>query len=152
MSKQNNSSNPLFPPIWNIPYPKNPFFTGRKKLLDSLAASLRANQPRVLAQPLAISGLGGVGKTQIAIEYAYRYCSDYQAVLWAQADTRAMLISSFVSIAELLNLPEKGAPDQAIIITAVMRWMTTHIDWLLVLDNSDDLGMVKEFIPPAFGG
>lgn len=152
MNEQNNGSNTILPLIWNVPYPVNPFFTGRKELLDSLTTSLRANQPIALTQPLAISGLGGVGKTQIALEYAYRYRSDYQAVLWVQADTRTTLISSLVSIADLLNLPEKGVPDQAIIITAVMRWMTTHRDWLLILDNSDDLSMVKEFIPPTFGG
>ena len=98
--------------IWNIPYPRNPFFTGRTDLLTQLAATLHAGQPIALSQPQAISGLGGIGKTQIAIEYAYQHEQDYQAVLWAQADTRENLTTSFLALASLLNLPEREASEK----------------------------------------
>ena len=89
------------------------------------------------------------GKTQIAIEYAYRHHHDYQAVLWAHAQTRDTLISSYVTIAELLFLPEQAAQDQAITIQAVKNWLQRERDWLLILDNADDLAMVRDFVPPA---
>lgn len=69
------------PSIWNVPYPRNPLFTGREELLTQLATALQADQPTAISQPEAISGLGGIGKTQLALEYAYRFRQNYQAVL-----------------------------------------------------------------------
>ena len=146
------TSSTSLPHIWNIPYPRNPNFTGCENLLTELATSLRTNRTAALAQPRAISGLGGIGKTQIAVEYAYRYHSDYQMELWARAETREALLSSFVTCAQVLNLPEKASPDQAITVNAFIQWMKTHTKWLLILDNSDNLEMVIEFLPPAFEG
>src|SRR3989440_6562691 len=140
------------PPIWNIPYPQNPLFTGRDDLLTKLAATLRAGQPTALSQPHAISGLGGIGKTQLALEHAYRSRQDYQVVLWAQAETREALTSSFQAIAALLGLSEQEAPESARVITAVKDWLRTHTDWLLILDNADDLKLAHEFLPPSVSG
>lgn len=141
-----------FPHIWNIPYPRNPYFTGCEDLLTELAASLKANRTTALAQPRAISGLGGIGKTQMAVEYAYRHHADYRVVLWARAETREALLSSFATCTQLLNLPGKASTDQAIAVNAFIQWMKTHTKWLLILDNSDNLERVKEFLPPIFGG
>jgi tetratricopeptide (TPR) repeat protein len=140
------------PPIWNVPYPRNFYFTGREDLLQHLATSLRGGQTSAVSQPQAMSGLGGIGKTQIALEYAYRYYQDYQAVLWAQADTRENLTSSYLVIATLLNLPEKDEQESARVITAVKVWLQTHKGWLLILDNADDLALAHDFLPPSVGG
>ena len=140
------------PAIWNIPYPRNPYFTGREDLLTRLAAVLRAGQTAGISQPQAVSGLGGVGKTQIALEYAYRYYQDYDAVLWTRADTLEALISGFVTFAELLSLPQKEERDQLKIVQAVKDWLKTHHRWLLILDNADDLSLVQDFLPPAGRG
>jgi tetratricopeptide (TPR) repeat protein len=139
-------------PIWMVPYPRNPFFTGRRALLTQLAETFHTGHPAALLQPQAISGLGGIGKTQIAIEYAYRYRQDYQVVLWVQADTRESLVSGYVAIARLLNLFEKDEQDQMITVKAVVRWLETHAVWLLILDNADDLSLVGEFLPSLFEG
>jgi tetratricopeptide (TPR) repeat protein len=141
-----------FPRIWNIPYPHNWMFTGCEEVLTRLATLLQAGQPTALSQPQAISGLGGIGKTQIVVEYAYRHAQHYQAVLWTRADTSEALISGYNAIAGLLNLPEKGEQDQMITVQAVLRWLTTHTEWLLILDNADDLAIVHEFLPSVFGG
>ncbi len=61
---------PTLPAIWNVPYPQNALFTGREDLLTQLEATLHTGQPTALSQPQAISGLGGIGKTQLALEYA----------------------------------------------------------------------------------
>jgi hypothetical protein len=64
------------PTLWNVPYPRNPFLTGRDDLLTQLSTALRSGEATALTQPQAISGLGGIGKTQLALEYAYRYYTD----------------------------------------------------------------------------
>jgi tetratricopeptide (TPR) repeat protein len=140
------------PRIWNIPYPRNAYFTGREDLLTRLAAALQTGQTTALSQPQAISGLGGIGKTQTALEYAYRCHQHYQAVLWARADTYDALVSAFVAFAELLQLPEKEEKDQLKVVQAVKDWLKTRDRWLLILDNADDLALVKDFLPPAGGG
>ena len=59
-------------PHWSVPSPRNPFFTGREEVLEALHAHLSVDQAVALTQSSALHGLGGVGKTQIALEYAYR--------------------------------------------------------------------------------
>jgi hypothetical protein len=92
-----------------------------------------------------------LGKTQIAVEFAYRYRHDYQFVLWTLSDTRESLVSGYIALAELLKLP-KDVQDQEITIGAVKTWLQTHDSWLLILDNADDLAVVREFVPPDFRG
>ena len=140
------------PAVWNIPYPRNPYFTGREELLHRLAASLRAEARVGISQPQAVHGLGGVGKTQLALEYAYRYHQDYEAVLWTRADTQEALISGFVVFATLLQLPVGEERDQLQIVQLVRHWLSSHTGWLLLLDNADDLALVRDFLPPAGSG
>ncbi|HLZ55694.1 MAG TPA: FxSxx-COOH system tetratricopeptide repeat protein [Ktedonosporobacter sp.] len=141
------------PAIWNIPYPRNPFFLGRDELLTRLHDQLQAGQVMALSQPQAISGLGGIGKTQLAVEYAYRHARNYQAILWVGADTHEALISGFVALAKLLGLPQKNEHDQKVIVQAVKHWLkTTHLEWLLIFDNADDPSLVSEFLRSLLGG
>ncbi len=74
-----------WPLVWNVPYRRNPFFTGREALLTSLHEQLTGKKAVALTQTLAIHGLGGIGKTQTAVEYAYRYQQHYQAVFRVRA-------------------------------------------------------------------
>jgi tetratricopeptide (TPR) repeat protein len=140
------------PKIWNIPYPLNPFFLGRDDELAQLRHYLQAGQAMALSQPQAISGLGGIGKTQLALEYAYRYHQDYQIVLWARAESTEALIASYMTIASLLRLPEREAQEQDITVQAVKSWLQTHQGWLLILDNADELALLPDFLPPTLGG
>ncbi len=138
--------------FWNVPYRRNPYFTGREDLLGRLHALLHAGKAAALTQPQAISGLGGIGKTQTAVEYAYRYRDDYPAVLWASTATRETLIADFVALATLLQLPERDVADQGVVVAAVKRWLASNKDWLLILDNADDLELAAEFMPLASSG
>jgi tetratricopeptide (TPR) repeat protein len=141
-----------FPAIWNIPYPRNPFFLGREKELAQIHQHLHTNQATALSQPQAISGLGGIGKTQLALEFAYRYHQKYQAVLWAFAESLETLISSYLTLASLLQLPEREAKEQEVIVQAVKHWLHTHHGWLLILDNADDLKLLYGFLPSSHQG
>lgn len=140
-------SSPLPLPLWNVPYLRNPFFTGREEILTHLYTVLRSGKAAGLTQPQAISGLGGIGKTQTAVEYAYRYRNNYQAIFWITASTREALSADFVMLATLLDLPEQHEQDQDIVIRAVKRWLTTHTHWLLIVDNVDNLEIVVDFLP-----
>lgn len=146
------TDHPTFPSVWNVPYRRNPFFTGREEILGRLHASLVADHAVALAHPQGINGLGGIGKTQTALEFAYRYAHEYQAVLWLRADSSIALISDFVTLAHLLRLSERDEADQRLIVEAVIRWLRTQTHWLLIFDNADDLGLVEPFIPLASRG
>ena len=121
-------------------------------MLKRLDDALRAGKTAALAQPQAISGLGGIGKTQTAVEYAYRYRDDYEAVLWVRAETDGSINADFVTIANLLNLAEKQEQEQYRIVEAVKRWFQEHSGWLLIFDNADDLVMVRDFLPSGGKG
>jgi transcriptional regulator with XRE-family HTH domain len=139
-------------PLWNVPYHRNPFFTGREEVLLHLHNQLTATSAVALNQTQAISGLGGIGKTQIAIEYAHRYRDDYDGVFWVTAATRETLHSDFVALARLLQLPVQDLPDQQVIVDAVKQWLVRHKQWLLILDNADELDLVAAFLPTGDTG
>ena len=138
--------------IWNIPYQRNPLFTGREDVLKELVEALKAGNTAALAQPQAISDLGGIGKTQTAVEYAYRSRDSYPFVLWVQANTPETLRSNFVALARLLHLPERDAREQQLVVHAVKQWLETHSGWLLIFDNADDLAMVSDYLPEGTQG
>jgi tetratricopeptide (TPR) repeat protein len=138
--------------VWNIPYLRNDYFTGREEILEQLHTRFKANNTTALSQRHAMSGLGGIGKTQIAVQYAYEHHQDYQAVLWARAESYEAFTSSFVEIATLLELPQKDEQDQTIIVQAVKRWLQDNSGWLLILDNADEPAVVREFLPTKFDG
>ncbi|HTD20025.1 MAG TPA: helix-turn-helix domain-containing protein, partial [Ktedonobacteraceae bacterium] len=132
---------------WHLPSPRNPFFTGREDILDTLHQCLSTNQASYV-----LHGLGGIGKTQIAVEYAYRHAQEYTAIFWIGAETPESIASSFLSIATLLGLPEHQESDQGRIAAAVRRWLSTHRQWLLIWDNVEDLDLLSSYLPPARQG
>ncbi|GCE21763.1 DUF7779 domain-containing protein [Dictyobacter kobayashii] len=129
---------------WFVPYQRNAFFTGRDALLTEIHERLQKSGAGSCL--LAITGLGGIGKTQIAIEYAFRYRSDYQAVLWLNADLPETLLESCVELASYLNLPEKGAKDRQATVMAVQHWLKEHPHSLLILDNVDNPAAIQNFL------
>ena len=139
--------------VWNVPYRRNLFFTGREDILTQLRAALTTDTGLVaLSQPQAISGLGGIGKTQTAVEYAYRFRDFYDHIFWVRAESADLLISDFLTLASLLYLPERNEQDQHVVVNAVKCWLDTHENWLLVLDNADQLDILEEFLPSSSKG
>jgi len=125
--------------IWNIPFPRNPFFTARDQELEQLHAQLHQRQTAVVGQTQSISGLGGIGKTQLAVEYAYRHHDEYHYVLWVSAENVETLTFSFAEIARLLDLPEKASQEQEITTQAITRWLQRQRGWLLVYSENNVL-------------
>ena len=124
----------------NLPFASlGPLFIGRDGALDDLRAALTADKGAAVVGR-ALHGLGGVGKTRLAIEYAWRHEADYSALLFVRADDPATLDAGLAALvgAEVLDLPEKEAPQDAIKIEAVLRWLEAHPNWLMILDNVDD--------------
>ena len=140
------------PPVWNVPHRRNPNFSGREQLLDDLREALTSGQPAALTQ--AISGLGGVGKTQLATEYVYRHLGDYAAIMWLSAEDATGLGAAYAGLAsgKLLDLPQQDANDQSEIIQAVRHWLGQHTGWLLVFDNAPDAPALREYLPQGETG
>ena len=132
---------------WNVPYARNPFFTGREEMLASLRERLESSGHAGLTQ--ALSGLGGIGKTHTAIEYAYRYRDEYRAIFWVSADTEITAKESLVDISEILGLVDLDHTDHNRAVAAVKQWCDNNPRWLLIFDNADHPQLIKPFLPLA---
>lgn len=132
----------------NVPYRRNAYFTGRVEVLERLEVALRESG----GQPVAICGMGGMGKTQLALEYIYRHQNAYRAMLWARAESYETLFADFLAIARELGLPEAGDANAQRAVQAVTRWLASEQSWLLVLDNIEEYALMQRFIPPASQG
>ncbi|HEX8201860.1 MAG TPA: FxSxx-COOH system tetratricopeptide repeat protein, partial [Isosphaeraceae bacterium] len=140
------------PSIWMVPRRPDPDFVGRAAELAALEGALAASGRSALTQPASVHGLGGVGKTLLAVEYAHRHASDYDAVFWLAAENPTTLAPAFAELARALSLPETGEPDQNVRIAAVLRWLEAHSRWLLVLDNAERREDVEPFLPRRHAG
>ena len=141
----------------NLPFASlGDLFKGRDKALDDLRASL-ASAKGAAVTGRALHGLGGIGKTRLAIEYAWAHEKDYSALLFVRADDPATLEGNLAALAgpDVLDLPEKEAKEDAAKIAAVLGWLEAHPTWLLILDNVDDekaVAAAKNLMPRLKGG
>jgi tetratricopeptide (TPR) repeat protein len=123
------------PPVWNLPFRRNSAFTGREQALTGLAEQLGRDAAAAVTQ--ALQGVGGVGKTALAVEYAYRYRSQFDTVWWVRTEQPATLVGDYAGLGGALQLPGADQADQQLAALAVQRWLEEHDRWLLVLDNAD---------------
>lgn len=135
-------------PYWLVPLARNPYFTGRQDILETLHRQLGGNQ-LIAPQVTALFGLGGIGKTQVALEYAYRHALEYSAVFWITAETVESITTSMLAIADVLHLPGRTDQDQHQVVVAVQHWFATHQGWLLIWDNIEDFEMLSHFLLPT---
>jgi hypothetical protein len=131
-----HESPPQIPPaptpaagIWGGVPARNPAFTGRAELLGALRGALASAGP-VAVQ--ALRGMGGVGKTQIAIEYAHRFSAEYEVVWWLNAENATLLGEQFASLAVELGCSDPTAPLDAV-RPAVLG--VDHLDTLVSANN-----------------
>jgi tetratricopeptide (TPR) repeat protein len=135
--------------IWHVPFDGSPHFTGRDQILASLHASLRKTDP--LSRTQALVGMAGVGKTQIALEYALRHRRDYPLVWWLRADSESSLIHDCNLLTHELfpGAPERN-PEAA--RAAVRAELERRSDWLLIFDGGSDPTAVAAYLPPRHRG
>jgi tetratricopeptide (TPR) repeat protein len=140
------------PTVWgNVPQ-RNKNFTGREELLDQLRDQVTGDVAAVLAH--ALHGMGGVGKTQLAVEYAYRFRSEYDLVWWVPADQLPLIRSSLAALAPRLGLEEvtPGRVEDAVrAVLDALRRGEPYEQWLLIFDNADQPEDVREFLPDGPG-
>lgn len=140
------------PDVWGKVPQRNKNFTGRDDLLEQLRKGVTAEVTAVV--PHALHGLGGVGKTQIAIEYAYRYRSAYDLVWWVPADQPMLVRSSLAGLAPYLGLPSAattGIEDAATAVLDALRRGEPYDKWLLIFDNADQPEDLNEIVPRGPG-
>ena len=149
--------------LWTVPYMRNPHFTGRDDLLEQLALRLSFENQRdattrrvTLNQPQAVKGLGGIGKTQIAAEYAYRVREQtpHAHILWISAASEEAIMNSFATLAEWLpSVKIRAEKDLHTLVATIIRWFEQCPDhWLLIFDNADDLSFVQQYFPKQGNG
>ena len=144
-----SSRDPL--PFWNVPA-RNEFFTGREDLLEELEARLKANSAAALTQRQTITGLGGIGKTQIAIEYCHRYRSAFEGgVFWLDASSPESLLVGYAALAVDLGKVGRDVPAEDA-ARAFLQHLAQSSGWLVVLDNADEPVDIRPLLPPTTGG
>jgi tetratricopeptide (TPR) repeat protein len=133
------------PDIWGgkMP-PRNPSFTGRAEDLGALARGLAAGA-RVMVH--SVHGMGGIGKTQLAAEYAYAHARDYDLVWWIAAEEPAAIPDQFTALATRLSMEPAAEPDA--LQAQVHDKLRTVPGWLLIFDNADATADIQPWLPPG---
>jgi len=126
---------------------KNEHFFGRKEILEELCFKLSDNSPKQHNHRVALFGMGGVGKTQIAIEYVITHENTYSHVFWISASKDSDLMSGFGQIAQEIGYQFSEESDREMLRKEVLMWFKKETGWLLVLDNLDDITIVKPYLP-----
>jgi tetratricopeptide (TPR) repeat protein len=143
----------------NLPFSSlRSLFHGREEMITILREKLTqtpAGRATAIAGK-AVHGLGGVGKTRLAVEYAWRYAADYTALLFVGAGSPADLRRNLAALCDrnVLDLPEQEAPEEEVREVAVLRWLGEQPGWLLILDNvdSEDAAVAVDALIPRLQG
>jgi tetratricopeptide (TPR) repeat protein len=137
------------PAISNLPA-RNRHFSGRGELLEKLNASLQAESAAAVVPTGAVHGLGGVGKTQLALEYAHRFSSDYNIAWWVPAEQPTSAAAALASLAGRLGVEELA--DQGGMVARLFDGLRSRDRWLLVYDNAERPERLAGLLPPGGGG
>ena len=151
------SPKPLEPdavlPLYRLPFLQNPHFTGRKEWLAQLHDNLDNRDSTPVKK--AIAGLGGMGKTQLVLEYCYRHRDEYALIFWLGADDITSLGQSLADLEYTLGVARREIGEQETATEAALNWLeTTEKRWLLVYDNADAIQphSLPTFIPKLGNG
>jgi tetratricopeptide (TPR) repeat protein len=137
------------PPLWSVPQ-RNGTFTGRRRALEALRNRMAASGS--MANPQALHGLGGVGKTQIALEYAHRFKADYDIVWWVSAQQTSLVRASLSNLADALGRRAGESVTERIrSALEALRQGVPYRRWLIIFDNADDPDELREYVPQGHG-
>jgi hypothetical protein len=137
------------PPVWSVPA-RNASFTGRAGLLEKLRDQLSSGVAVVM--PQALHGLGGVGKTQLVMEYAHRFMADYDLVWWIPAEQEELIAAALAEIAPEIGIRRGENIDEAAdAVREALRLGRPYDRWLLIFDNADDPESLSPHLPQGNG-
>lgn len=141
------ASTPRFPgalpTVWNIPA-RNPNFTGREELIRELRDAVQSSGTTAV---YSLRGMGGVGKSRLAIEYAHRYANDFDLAWWIPSEQPALIPHHLAELAGMLGI--EGDPASK--VAQVTAYLRQEQRWLLVLDNAEDPAAIRPYIPAGGG-
>jgi tetratricopeptide (TPR) repeat protein len=128
-------------------------FTGRNEALDRLHAILTPGNPAFVTKAVGrvvVQGLGGVGKTSLAAEYAHRYREQYAGVWWSSAENRTSLLGSLTSLAVALGAASpREANIEQVARVGLRRISEQTGTWLLIYDNVPSPDVIDDLLPTA---
>ena len=142
-------ANPATPPIWNVPN-RNAGFTGRDAVLERLHEELTGDGTAVLLAR-ALYGLGGVGKTQVALEYAYRFQEYYDLIWWIPAEQSQGISLALAELAARLGHQTSDNAAEAAATALEQLRRDNAGRWLLIFDNAADPADLEPFLPTGAG-
>jgi tetratricopeptide (TPR) repeat protein len=142
------------PRICNTPH-RNPQFIGRQEMLASLHVAMTQPSPGGV-QTHVLYGSPGIGKSQLALEYAHRYAPDFDLVWWIEAETAAAIPPAFARLDHELRPRDGGRvdprADEQIVIENVFDDLSRRDRWLLILDHAQSLATVAPYLPARGAG
>ncbi|MEV7887354.1 FxSxx-COOH system tetratricopeptide repeat protein [Streptomyces sp. NPDC002817] len=146
---------PPFPPrtgggpaVWDVrDRRRNPHFTGREAVIDEVRGKLLAERHAAVQ---ALRGTGGIGKTLVALEYAFRHAADYDLVWWVDAEQSEQVVARYAELAARVDVakPEAGVEFNA---RYAMEYLRTRDRWLIILDNAEDPEQLRSWLPEGGG-
>ena len=144
---QDNGDQRLSTDNFVVPFEQNHQFTGRKIILEALKQKLFDQAPKKHKHRVALYGMGGIGKTQTALEYVYTNRDSYERIYWITAVDQASLLSGYQKIAIKAGLKRLLNLKPVEIAKGVLSWLRQKQSWLLVIHNLDDINVVAGFLP-----
>jgi hypothetical protein len=129
---------------------RNPNFSGRDDWLEQVRSTLKGDKPVVVAQ--AIVGLGGIGKTQLALEYAHRQGQAYDIVWWVRAESVALRDEDLLALHQRMGLPAREGETTRERLATLRRALEATPRWLLVFDNVEQTDILQDILPRVGGG
>ena len=133
------------PTVWEVPV-RNAAFTGRDRDIVLVRQSLLTGQPVVVRSELPF---GGVGKTQVATEYAHRFAAQYDLVGWVNAEDPKLVLAQLTALAAGLGLVGEHGDDAA--LPALRTHLQQRRRWLLIFDNAEAVDAVQPWLPAGVG-
>jgi hypothetical protein len=134
------------PAVWKVPA-RNADFTGRDRDLVRLRERLLSGGAGLVQ---VLHGMGGVGKTQLAVEYAHRFAGDYELVWWISAEQTSLISEQFAALAVEADLTGTNT-DNAAALLAVRKYLREHDRWLLIFDNAEDPEAIRPWLSAGRG-